>query len=104
MIRRPPRSTLFPYTTLFRSVMVEGLLLDRIHAEAARAAVGRQDDLAVFAGAHEAQPPLPLLQFAEAGAHPALHPPGVHAGPGLCRHGGRLGGGASPFTPRLSPF
>src|SRR3712207_8110312 len=24
MIRRPPRSTLFPYTTLFRSVMVQG--------------------------------------------------------------------------------
>src|SRR2546429_4852013 len=24
MIRRPPRSTLFPYTTLFRSVGVEG--------------------------------------------------------------------------------
>src|SRR2546429_7196983 len=23
MIRRPPRSTLFPYTTLFRSVMIE---------------------------------------------------------------------------------
>src|SRR5260221_12728887 len=26
MIRRPPRSTLFPYTTLFRSFVVEGLL------------------------------------------------------------------------------
>src|SRR3712207_7240171 len=25
MIRRPPRSTLFPYTTLFRSVVVVGL-------------------------------------------------------------------------------
>src|SRR2546429_4096685 len=25
MIRRPPRSTLFPYTTLFRSVMMFGL-------------------------------------------------------------------------------
>src|SRR2546426_5451528 len=25
MIRRPPRSTLFPYTTLFRSSWVEGL-------------------------------------------------------------------------------
>src|SRR3712207_8836688 len=24
MIRRPPRSTLFPYTTLFRSELVEG--------------------------------------------------------------------------------
>src|SRR2546425_7940580 len=27
MIRRPPRSTLFPYTTLFRSWLVNGLLL-----------------------------------------------------------------------------
>src|SRR3712207_7177171 len=25
MIRRPPRSTLFPYTTLFRSVLAEAL-------------------------------------------------------------------------------
>src|SRR2546426_4838951 len=25
MIRRPPRSTLFPYTTLFRSIVGEGL-------------------------------------------------------------------------------
>src|SRR3712207_8773662 len=28
MIRRPPRSTLFPYTTLFRSFEVEGTTLD----------------------------------------------------------------------------
>src|SRR3712207_7348349 len=27
MIRRPPRSTLFPYTTLFRSAVVVGALL-----------------------------------------------------------------------------
>src|SRR5438034_4116862 len=25
MIRRPPRSTLFPYTTLFRSLLMEGV-------------------------------------------------------------------------------
>src|SRR3712207_8042995 len=29
MIRRPPRSTLFPYTTLFRSAHVD---VDRLHA------------------------------------------------------------------------
>src|SRR3712207_9343539 len=29
MIRRPPRSTLFPYTTLFRSCIAEVALLDR---------------------------------------------------------------------------
>src|SRR3712207_8566034 len=35
MIRRPPRSTLFPYTTLFRSigaVVVLGPLVDRVSA------------------------------------------------------------------------
>src|SRR5205807_3146271 len=33
MIRRPPRSTLFPYTTLFRSAVRVGLnLLDRMAA------------------------------------------------------------------------
>src|SRR5256885_8560928 len=35
MIRRPPRSTLFPYTTLFRSVAPKGLppaLRDKAHA------------------------------------------------------------------------
>src|SRR2546430_9856784 len=31
MIRRPPRSTLFPYTTLFRSHRNLGLELRRIH-------------------------------------------------------------------------
>src|SRR5256885_16191013 len=32
MIRRPPRSTLFPYTTLFRSVKVIGLSIDPLDA------------------------------------------------------------------------
>src|SRR5256885_2721107 len=30
MIRRPPRSTLFPYTTLFRSVCVAAMVLDHL--------------------------------------------------------------------------
>src|SRR3712207_7171123 len=34
MIRRPPRSTLFPYTTLFRSVsMAKGVLMGREGAD-----------------------------------------------------------------------
>src|SRR5258707_11484085 len=35
MIRRPPRSTLFPYTTLFRSIIVEAFKLraSDIHLE-----------------------------------------------------------------------
>src|SRR3712207_7009344 len=50
MIRRPPRSTLFPYTTLFRSLLMGGLgfavvklglrPLDRIGATAGRIAGG----------------------------------------------------------------
>src|SRR5258708_29897064 len=31
MIRRPPRSTLFPYTTLFRSRALRGVLLRQQH-------------------------------------------------------------------------
>src|SRR3712207_8871859 len=41
MIRRPPRSTLFPYTTLFRSFLID------IDAKARRQGrVGRRDDQA----------------------------------------------------------
>src|SRR5689334_23787679 len=57
MIRRPPRSTLFPYTTLFRSG--GGLSTAAVFAEADRLGLGREpeelDDLAatlrVVAGA-----------------------------------------------------
>src|SRR2546422_3415042 len=34
MIRRPPRSTLFPYTTLFRSQQVVVLVIDRCEINA----------------------------------------------------------------------
>src|SRR5690242_21256387 len=37
MIRRPPRSTLFPYTTLFRSVLPEQAGADPLHLLAGRA-------------------------------------------------------------------
>src|SRR2546429_9058875 len=33
MIRRPPRSTLFPYTTLFRSIRVVDATIVKIHPE-----------------------------------------------------------------------
>src|SRR5687768_18103088 len=42
MIRRPPRSTLFPYTTLFRSAVVECIELGRVVCFA-----GQVEDLAV---------------------------------------------------------
>src|SRR5256885_2656513 len=32
MIRRPPRSTLFPYTTLFRSARIAGRTIDALDA------------------------------------------------------------------------
>src|SRR3712207_7264163 len=48
MIRRPPRSTLFPYTTLFRSLRrrrgreLPGAVL-RLHAAPRQAVLGRRD-------------------------------------------------------------
>src|SRR3712207_8176809 len=43
MIRRPPRSTLFPYTTLFRSAeLVEVLLVGGVLAGVARRAHARR--------------------------------------------------------------
>src|SRR5260221_4146547 len=49
MIRRPPRSTLFPYTTLFRSgrSTASSLCLDRRRV-AARAAAGKSPVLEIF--------------------------------------------------------
>src|SRR2546425_4652605 len=44
MIRRPPRSTLFPYTTLFRSHFLLGRG-DRSDEERARALIGRLEDV-----------------------------------------------------------
>src|SRR5690348_18215517 len=46
MIRRPPRSTLFPYTTLFRShghgaAVERRAALDRAHGEAGKIVVAR---------------------------------------------------------------
>src|SRR3712207_7194914 len=62
MIRRPPRSTLFPYTTLFRSLVETlGEDLDDVVAFLAgdderRAELGRR---VVAAGVAEGQPALP---------------------------------------------
>src|SRR5256885_8747666 len=46
MIRRPPRSTLFPYTTLFRSLLPAG-----VHEGQPAVAVGSEDQL--LHAAHE---------------------------------------------------
>src|SRR5260221_7788522 len=39
MIRRPPRSTLFPYTTLFRSVRAGDDLIERLRVDPVRPAI-----------------------------------------------------------------
>src|SRR3712207_1117334 len=41
MIRRPPRSTLFPYTTLFRSNNLRALLIDLLTGISPKDLVGR---------------------------------------------------------------
>src|SRR5256885_7870885 len=40
MIRRPPRSTLFPYTTLFRSMLEQGIVTGRVTEADGDAVVG----------------------------------------------------------------
>src|SRR3712207_8347347 len=53
MIRRPPRSTLFPYTTLFRSVEIVGLHHQRRGADnrlRRRQEVGPVEQRPAFAG------------------------------------------------------
>src|SRR2546422_11263536 len=44
MIRRPPRSTLFPYTTLFRSPLVHGELLGKLSHDVLRRLLRRRED------------------------------------------------------------
>src|SRR3712207_7529375 len=60
MIRRPPRSTLFPYTTLFRSRECPdpGVGIGpELQAAAARVAQPGDVELSVVVGVHRAVPP-----------------------------------------------
>src|SRR5260370_40987446 len=84
MIRRPPRSTLFPYTTLFRSLPAE-LDIDRVIAKALETGTfleinGQPDRLDLrdtnARAAGEAGPKLPPSSHGDsAGAPPAPQPP-----------------------------
>src|ERR1035441_11081955 len=72
MIRRPPRSTLFPYTTLFRSHCLGGGSWFEVREQAPAAGAARADHLkAAFLseGGHEAFDRLPaqLGDFADLG-------------------------------------
>src|SRR2546430_12802968 len=51
MIRRPPRSTLFPYTTLFRSEVVDALA---VHVEAAESRLHRTRQASATGREHRA--------------------------------------------------
>src|SRR3712207_7992861 len=81
MIRRPPRSTLFPYTTLFRSL---------------RALPGR------FAPAHRSRTLRALQREPPHGAHgdPTVAGPGTHLAEQEGRNAGR-GGGADERLPAV---
>src|SRR3712207_8126494 len=54
MIRRPPRSTLFPYTTLFRSDLVERTPVPRITQSALRRTFARKSKGSVAVALAEA--------------------------------------------------
>src|SRR3712207_7920363 len=56
MIRRPPRSTLFPYTTLFRSPQLPVRLVDELEPVDAAAGVREAE---VVAGVEELEEALP---------------------------------------------
>src|SRR5258708_28052859 len=70
MIRRPPRSTLFPYTTLFRSLEKTGRELYQRACEALKqdAAAGRINPQRFVPAAHD-QWPLAAQEF-DAGEEP----------------------------------
>src|SRR5260221_7303099 len=71
MIRRPPRSTLFPYTTLFRSALTAGEALPRTqlndHIPAVLAAFEQQLRALGGAPAGAAEPPVDGEQAAAHG-------------------------------------
>src|SRR3712207_9561615 len=85
MIRRPPRSTLFPYTTLFRSAG-QGQAVQVGTAEQHRVGPQRQGDEDVGAG------PDAAVQRRGSPARPPRQGPAAAAWGGGCRTGRRTGG------------
>src|SRR3989454_12029206 len=112
MIRRPPRSTLFPYTTLFRS---------RLHEAMRAAALRAIADADVIAYLHPlSEYPAPALQavarfdrpprapvvtvYTKADLVPLSDRPTVLPSDGIVVAAGRGGRGrAPPSTPRARP-
>src|SRR5260370_17676162 len=101
MIRRPPRSTLFPYTTLFRSVNImtppgSVLISAHIHRGLAYEAKGRSEEHTSELQSHlnlvcrlllekkkKLQPP---EHVAPGDAHDLTHPPALNIRPHLSLH------------------
>src|SRR2546430_5193271 len=104
MIRRPPRSTLFPYTTLFRSAEAQR------HAQRDRTGGDHLDrDPRLIAEAHDralAELPLDLEQRGLQGLLPVARP--LRARLAVCCHGGLPAGlrglRGPPAPPRSSEF
>src|SRR3712207_6890642 len=67
MIRRPPRSTLFPYTTLFRSILAHGVEAGEV--ELAHRALRRQ----VAVGRGLPHPPERLVEPPRHALAPVVH-------------------------------
>src|SRR5258706_7321438 len=71
MIRRPPRSTLFPYTTLFRSVdHGKTSLLDYIRRT--KVASGEAGGITQHIGAYHVQTPRGMITFLDTRGHEAF--------------------------------
>src|ERR1035441_3248076 len=95
MIRRPPRSTLFPYTTLFRSGGRGRDLDAQPREDLGEEGVGR--GLAVRRAALAVEGPAEDLRFAKVAAEPLVHQGGLARAAGgddLDEIGGRVGPGA----------
>src|SRR3712207_9543148 len=102
MIRRPPRSTLFPYTTLFRSLIEEAAQTARTVMQAPGAlktAVAEADRRR-----REGEKKLAKLEARlrrakgkedNIGPRPRAPPPG-HQGPAFAAPGGLFGGNSHP--------
>src|SRR5258708_9317105 len=65
MIRRPPRSTLFPYTTLFRSILPRQMILGTGIGDTAAGAYARAMDIEPEAFVARFGAPMPPRVFGE---------------------------------------
>src|SRR2546422_3853687 len=100
MIRRPPRSTLFPYTTLFRSRPEHVLLADGGSAQLADAGIVDAVGRSLSGGA----PGAAEVASAALCAAPYLAPEHRPRGGGGGGSGGGKGNGGSPRGPRDDMF